>query len=667
MLSNLTIRTKLYMGMIGVGLLLVVITAMALWNLNLVKNHLKTVITVDQPRAFATLEMAKDMERLSSRLVSYMLTGDDDKLADVKRQLARVKAEARRLEKNLPDPEKQQMLKEVSRALQQVEAKLPQIVAMQKDDSIKYPALKVVSSGMDKSAQQVQGAISEMIRSELAEMDPERADLLQLLINMQKTWLNIMINLRGFVAFRSDNMAQNIDNFLDVFESSIGKLAAHSDDLTLEEEEALPVIRQAYQQWRENYMVLKTVLLSDKWRMDAWTFEHEIDPMLSKIEKHLHHLLESVIQTIRHKGEQAEQETEFNIWLMSALAGGGLLMGLVVMLVVMRSIISSLNNLREAMQKVSSGEADLTLRLPERGGDELAEISRGFNVFVSRIQDVVRKLVEDAQSLERAALVLYEQTEGAQKGIDTQFKSVEQLTELMQQLEKEASEVAGFSTNTARAASNAIERVDDGVAKVSGTQRTIQTLGEVMHSLRESISLLDKESETIGSVINVIEEIAEQTNLLALNAAIEAARAGEHGRGFAVVADEVRQLAQRTQESTQEISKVINRIRANTQQTVERMRAGEAATEESKTSITEAETSLKPVVALMRDLTALSDEMQKVAQHETELVRTIGQQIGQIREVTEDTVEQTRATREEGERLRQIAQHLDSLLRSFRV
>lgn len=667
MLSNLTIRTKLYVGMIGVGLLLIVITAMALWNLNLVKNHLKTVITVDQPRAFATLEMAKDMERFSAYLVSYMLTGDEQKLQAVKKQLARVQEEARRLENKLPEAKQRQMLNEVRQVLDQVAAKLPEIEAMQKDDTIKYPALKVVSSGMDQAAQQVQGAISEMIRSELAEMDPERTDMLQLLIDMQKTWLNIMINLRGFVAFRSENMAQNIDNFLDVFENALNKLEAHADELTLEEEEGLPLIREAYQQWRENYMVLKTVLTSDKWRMDAWTYENEIDPMLQRAEGHLSHLLNAVIQAIQSKGQEAEQETQRNIWLMSGLAGGGLLLGLVVMLVVMRSILSSLDDLREAMKKVSSGEADLTLRLPEKGRDELAEISRGFNVFVSRIQEVVRKLVEDAQSLERAALVLYEQTEGAQKGIDTQFKSVEQLTELMQQLEHEASEVAGFSTNTARAANNAIERVDDGVEKVSGTQRTIQTLGEVMHSLRESISLLDKESETIGSVINVIEEIAEQTNLLALNAAIEAARAGEHGRGFAVVADEVRQLAQRTQESTQEISNVINRIRANTRQTVERMQAGEKATEESKASIEEAESSLKPVVTLMRDLTALSDEMQKVAQHETELVRTIGQQIGQIREVTEDTVEQTRATREEGERLRQIAQHLDSLLRSFRV
>ena len=667
MLSNLTIRTKLYVGMIGVGLLLIVITAMALWNLNLVKNHLKTVITVDQPRAFATLEMAKDMERFSAYLVSYMLTGDEQKLQAVKKQLARVQEEARRLENKLPEAKQRQMLNEVRQVLDQVAAKLPEIEAMQKDDTIKYPALKVVSSGMDQAAQQVQGAISEMIRSELAEMDPERTDMLQLLIDMQKTWLNIMINLRGFVAFRSENMAQNIDNFLDVFENALNKLETHADELTLEEEEGLPLIREAYQQWRENYMVLKTVLMSDKWRMDAWTYENEIDPMLQRAEGHLSHLLNAVIQAIQSKGQEAEQETQRNIWLMSGLAGGGLLLGLVVMLVVMRSILSSLDDLREAMKKVSSGEADLTLRLPEKGRDELAEISRGFNVFVSRIQEVVRKLVEDAQSLERAALVLYEQTEGAQKGIDTQFKSVEQLTELMQQLEHEASEVAGFSTNTARAANNAIERVDDGVEKVSGTQRTIQTLGEVMHSLRESISLLDKESETIGSVINVIEEIAEQTNLLALNAAIEAARAGEHGRGFAVVADEVRQLAQRTQESTQEISNVINRIRANTRQTVERMQAGEKATEESKASIEEAESSLKPVVTLMRDLTALSDEMQKVAQHETELVRTIGQQIGQIREVTEDTVEQTRATREEGERLRQIAQHLDSLLRSFRV
>ncbi len=662
----MTIRAKLYMGMIGVSLLLVVITAMALMNLNLVKSQLNTVIVEDQPRAFATLELARDVERLSAHLVSYMLTGEEAKLQKVQQDLEQLDRRASRLEKQLVSASDRQVLAGIRQKIDLVRQKLPQIEAMEKDDTIKYPALKVVSSGMDSAAQKIQGALSQMILSELSDMDPERADLLQQLIDLQKTWLNIMINLRGFVAFRSHNMEENIDNFLDVFESKLGKLEK-VEDLTLEEEEGIPVVRENYQTWRENYMVLKGVLTSDKWRMDAWMFVHEVDPILMEIEQDLQKLLQSVIQGIQAKGKAAEAQTHRNIWIMSALAGGGLLLGFVVMGFVMRSILSSLDDLREAMKNVSSGEADLTLRLPEDGKDELAEISHYFNRFVGRIQEVVCQLVSDAQQLERAALVLYEQSEGAQKGIDTQFRSVEQLQTLMDKLEQEANEVAGFSTNTARAANDAIERVDDGVNKVAGTQRTIETLAEVMVSLRDSIQLLDQESETIGSVINVIEDIAEQTNLLALNAAIEAARAGEHGRGFAVVADEVRQLAQRTQESTQEISNVINRIRDNTRQTVERMEAGERATEESRASIAAAEQGLKPVVALMRDLNSLSGEMQQVAQQETELVRTVGQQITQIRQVTEETVRQAQATKEEGEKLRQLAHHLDELLKRFRV
>lgn len=667
MLGNLTIRAKLYLGAAGVVIVLVLITVLAFWNLNLVKNQLSTVVKVDQPQAFATLELAKDVEAFSLSLVSYMLSGETRLLQRMDKQLQALERRVVQLKRQLQDERALQNLDVIASRLSVIKEKLPEIVAMTQDDTLKYPALKVVSQGMDQAAQQIQGAISQMILSELSEADPERMALLQNLIELQKTWLNIMINLRGFVAFRAHNMSENIESFLDTFEKQLNGLHQYAEIMTLEEEEGLPIVRENYQIWRENYMVLKGVLTSDKWRMDAWTYKHEIHPLLQEVEAELHQLMEYVISSIHKKAETVSIQTDRSLWLMGSIAGGGLLLGLLIMGVIMRSILSSLSRLQAAMRQMASGEADLTLRLPAEGKDELADISRCFNQFVAHIQAVVRDIIQDARALEAAAATLYHQTEHAEKGIDTQFKTVERLTSLMQQLEQEAQEVAGFSSNTAKAASDAIGRVEKGVERVDGTQQQIRLLASVMESLRESITVLDEESGTIGTVISVIEEIAEQTNLLALNAAIEAARAGEHGRGFAVVADEVRQLAQRTQESTKQISEVIQRIRQKTQETVSRMHAGDEATEQSLQAIEEAEKTLKPVTVLMRDLTSLSDQMQKVAQHETELVSTVGQRIGDIRTVTEQAVDQTKATRREGEKMQQIAAHLDKLLRKFKV
>ena len=667
MLGNLTIRAKLYLGAAGVVILLVLITVLAFWNLNLVKNQLSTVVKVDQPQAFATLELAKDVEAFSLSLVSYMLSGETRLLQRMDKQLQALERRVVQLKRQLQDERALQNLDVIASRLSVIKEKLPEIVAMTQDDTLKYPALKVVSQGIDQAAQQIQGAISQMILSELSEADPERMALLQNLIELQKTWLNIMINLRGFVAFRAHNTSENIESFLDTFEKQLNGLHQYAEIMTLEEEEGLPIVRENYQIWRENYMVLKGVLTSDKWRMDVWTYKHEIHPLLQEVEAELHQLMEYVISSIHKKAETVSIQTDRSLWLMGSIAGGGLLLGLLIMGVIMRSILSSLSRLQAAMRQMASGEADLTLRLPAEGKDELADISRCFNQFVAHIQAVVRDIIQDARALEAAAATLYHQTEHAEKGIDTQFKTVERLTSLMQQLEQEAQEVAGFSSNTAKAASDAIGRVEKGVERVDGTQQQIRLLASVMEGLRESITVLDEESGTIGMVIGVIEEIAEQTNLLALNAAIEAARAGEHGRGFAVVADEVRQLAQRTQESTKQISEVIQRIRQKTQETVSRMHAGDEATEQSLQAIEEAEKTLKPVTVLMRDLTSLSDQMQKVAQHETELVSTVGQRIGDIRTVTEQAVDQTKATRREGEKMQQIAAHLDKLLRKFKV
>jgi len=422
----MTIRQKLYMGMIGVVLLLGVITAMAVISLNMARQQVNRVIQVDQPKAFGALMLVKEIEQFEVELVTYMLTGEPKRYQGLKKRLAMLKKKVARLEGRFQG-ENLARLQKIAAYLDRLAQKLPQIEAMQNNNQLKYPALKVVSSGMDSMAQTIQTGLSEMVLSELNEMDPDRGALLQQLIEMQKTWLNIMINLRGYVAFRTDNMARNIDNFLDTFEAQLDRLSK-VDDLTLEEEDNLPKIRDAYQHWRENYMTLKGILSGPKWRMDVWMQVNELDPLLQRMTGELDQLLKVVLDEIHRKGVAVERNTSRNIWTMTALAGGGLILGLLMMGFVMRSILLSLDRLRHAMEKVSSGEADLTLRLPDDGRDELAEISRGFNQFVARIQEVVRQLVADAQNLERMALTLYEQSEQAEKGIEAQFSSVEKLT-----------------------------------------------------------------------------------------------------------------------------------------------------------------------------------------------------------------------------------------------
>ncbi|HEU5401204.1 MAG TPA: methyl-accepting chemotaxis protein [Terriglobales bacterium] len=263
---------------------------------------------------------------------------------------------------------------------------------------------------------------------------------------------------------------------------------------------------------------------------------------------------------------------------------------------VVASVVQGLALVVERMKDVAQGEGDLTKRIEVRNDDELGELSRWFNTFMDKLQQIVRQVAQSTEYIASAAEELSSTATQTSHSAAAQRDQAAQVAAAVQEMSSTVLQVGENATKASQNARRAGESARSGGTIVDETVDVIQSLAASTRDTAVKIQELGRSSDQIGQIIGVIDDIADQTNLLALNAAIEAARAGEQGRGFAVVADEVRKLAERTTHATKEIAQMIKTIQQETQCAVEAMQSGTSAVERGVESATKAGVSLNEII-----------------------------------------------------------------------
>ncbi|KNC18232.1 chemotaxis protein [Pseudomonas sp. RIT-PI-a] len=633
--GNISVTRKLALGF-GLVLVLTALLALTGWT------SLSSLIQRSNWMSDIS-ELNNSLTKLRIVRLQYMLAnGDDASAQTVQTQLDAFKAQQQKLIEGFKSPENLQRLKAQAEQIEAYQKSLNQM----RDG---YKTSNVARQNMTDTAAAATALVAQINDAVLAVPDIElRFEELQASARIRELTQQTRYEVLAYVSNANEKSEQAAFAQMDRAAVELQQLSTRLPTEQARMQQLIAALvnyRNAVTSFKASIATITTA------RAEMTVEGSEIVRLSDELYK---------IQIQRRDAESAEARS---YQIGAALLA--LIFGILAAWIITRQITRPLQETLDVVERIASGDLSHDLKVTRK--DELGVLQQGIQRMGATLRELIGGIRDSVTQIASAAEELSAVTEQTSAGVNNQKVETDQVATAMHEMTATVQEVARNAEQASVAATTADEEAREGDKVVGEAIAQIEKLAEEVRRSTEAMNALQKESDKIGSVMDVIKAVAEQTNLLALNAAIEAARAGEAGRGFAVVADEVRGLAQRTQKSTEEIEGLVAGLQAGTQQVASVMLSSRGLTDSSVELTRRAGTSLENITRTVSSIQAMNQQIAAAAEQQSSVAEEISRSIINVRDVSEQTASASEETAASSVELARLGNQLQMMVSHFRV
>ncbi len=664
-LNRLSIGHRVWAGFVLVLVMMLAVVAVGLQGVQEFEKLTMDMVERVEPTIQEAGALRDDVHNAARFLAFYTIAQEKDYRDAYSQALEDGRARLDRL-RGLAGDSEDAALDALAQDLDTLAGEIATIEQVVVNPARNYPALGHAARQVNPRAQQVFQWLSEMISAEEAEpVSEERKRFLVTLEDVRYYFAQVIARVRSYLATRDHNAVQEIRMYHKRIKDLLAQIRARSDMFSFEQEEAMAELDKVLPAYFSEFDKVLEMHQDEQWRQDAYLVRTRIAPLVKRMD-------EGVAGVVGRQNARLARANEALLaaagrvrTLMWSLLAVALAVGVLVAWKSSRQVAALVAGVRRGVERLSAG--DFSHRSDAGLPGEAGVVAGLLNELAGKLGSMLGRVRDATGEVRGAAANISAATAEANGVIAQQVASTEQVATAMNEMVSAVQEIAANAVNAAGAATEADDQAREGaLLSVEAIGKIGNLVGEVGRAA-EVIQRLEQESENVGAVLDVIRGIAEQTNLLALNAAIEAARAGEQGRGFAVVADEVRNLATRTQESTGEIHSIIERLQAGAADAVQVMEAAQGQARASSEQVEKAAEALGCIAEKVGGINDKIGQIATAAEEQNAMVVEINRNMEHISALAGRTAEGAHQVEAEERRLQQIVTGLDEVVSAFKT